>query len=263
MGATSKIQWTTHTFNPWRGCTKISEGCKFCYAEAMSKRNPGVLGTWGDQGTRVIASEAKWREPIRWDEAAELALERPRVFCASLADVWEHRAELNEPRSRLFGLIDATPNLDWLLLTKRPENHWSYTVRSYDPENKMYWGQTKRTRIGIVRPNVWNGTTCEDQENAERRIDNLIRIPSLIRFLSIEPMLGPVDLRGGSASASANDRRRSESTGSLPAAKADRTPDRAISTGCGRCATSAKRPASRSSPSNSAAGPSTAAVLSS
>ena len=91
MAENSKIQWTHHTFNPWRGCTKVSEGCKHCYAETMSKRNLKVLGQWGPNGTRVVASESMWREPMKWDAAAKAAGERHRVFCASLADVFEGR----------------------------------------------------------------------------------------------------------------------------------------------------------------------------
>src|SRR5262245_49606753 len=117
----SKIQWTDHTFNVWRGCEKVSPGCAHCYAETMSRRNPAVLGEWGKHGTRVIASEAMWREPLKWDRQARAAGVRKRVFCASLADVFEDRPELVAPRERLFRLIEDTPNLDWQLLTKRPE----------------------------------------------------------------------------------------------------------------------------------------------
>jgi len=121
MGQDSKIEWTHHTFNPWRGCTKVSPGCTNCYAETLSHRNPKVLGVWGDKGTRVVASDSMWREPIKWDREAREAGERRRVFCASLADVFEDREELDEPRFRLLRLIASTTNLDWLLLTKRPD----------------------------------------------------------------------------------------------------------------------------------------------
>jgi protein gp37 len=122
MGANSKIQWTNHTFNPWRGCSKVSAGCQHCYAEAMSRRNPAVLGEWGPKGTRVVAAEAMWRQPLKWDRDAQAAGVRARVFCASLADVFEDRADLETPRHELLRLIDSTRSLDWLLLTKRPEN---------------------------------------------------------------------------------------------------------------------------------------------
>lgn len=175
MAENSRIGWTTHTFNPWRGCTKVSDGCKNCYAEAMSKRNPKVLGIWGDQGTRVIASEAKWREPVKWNREA-FAAERPRVFCASLADVFENRPELVEPRQRLFRLISETPNLDWLLLTKRPE-----LITASLPQD---WGQGW--------PNVWLGTSVEDMRVAQRA-DFLRVIPAAVRFISYEPAIGPLD----------------------------------------------------------------------
>src|SRR5689334_23137746 len=122
MSENSKIEWTHHTFNPWRGCARVSPGCEHCYAETWAKRNPAQFGTWGATGTRVVASDAMWREPLKWDRKAAAAGERHRVFCASLADVGEDRLDLMVPRRRLCELIVDTPNLDWLLLTKRPEN---------------------------------------------------------------------------------------------------------------------------------------------
>lgn len=175
----SKIEWTTHTFNPWRGCTKVSAGCDNCYAETMSGRNPKTLGVWGKYGTRVVASESMWKQPLKWDKAAKEAGERHRVFCSSLADVFEGRETMPEAfwqdvdnaRDRLFDLIEETPNLDWLLLTKRPEN------------------------VGFKLPkNVWIGTSVEDQKTADERIPLLLETPAALRWLSIEPLLGPVDL---------------------------------------------------------------------
>lgn len=220
MGQDSKIQWTHHTFNPWRGCAKVSPGCANCYAETLSKRNPAVLGVWGDKGTRVVASESQWREPLKWDKAAKAAGERHRVFCASLADVFEdwdgpvvtskglpfwwchgslsnspipstgldkgcHLATMDDIRERMFDLIDETPNLDWLLLTKRPEN-----LDRMLPWTSAHAGEY-RYRFW---PNVWVGTTVENQEQADKRIPILKDIPAAVRFLSVEPMLGPIDL---------------------------------------------------------------------
>jgi protein gp37 len=179
MGANSKIEWTHHTFNPWRGCTKVSAGCANCYAERQSVRNPKVLGIWGDDGTRVIAAEAYWKEPLKWNKAAQLAGERHRVFCASLADIFEDRPELDKPRDRLLELIDATDNLDWLLLTKRPENFIIFLPRS--------WHE-------YPRKNVWLGVSVEDQKNADERIPELLATPAHIRFLSAEPLLGALRL---------------------------------------------------------------------
>jgi protein gp37 len=176
MGQQTKIEWTDHTFNPWRGCTKISPGCTNCYAEKLSHRNPRVLGEWGPNGTRVVASESMWRQPIKWNADAEAAGERRRVFCASLADVFEDRDELEAPRSRLWQLMRWTPHLDWLLLTKRPE--------------------VAREWINFLPlpRNAWLGVSVEDQQRADERIPELLKIPASVRFLSVEPLLGPVDL---------------------------------------------------------------------
>lgn len=182
MGKETTISWTHSTFNPWRGCQKVSPGCAHCYAETLSKRNPKVLGVWGPDGTRVVASEAKWREPLAWDKAAREAGERHRVFCASLADVFEDRPELAAPRSRLLDLIRDTPSLDWLLLTKRPEN----IIR--------LWDDVAPTGMEYPAPNVWLGVSVEDQARADERVPQILAIPAAVRFLSCEPLLGSVDL---------------------------------------------------------------------
>jgi protein gp37 len=198
MGANSKISWTHHTFNPWRGCTKVSEGCKNCYAETLSKRNPKVLGVWGPQGTRVMASEAMWREPLKWNEEARAAGERRRVFCASLADVFEgpttctpeaHQM-IQEARIRLFELIAKTPHLDWLLLTKRPENIPYVLKTTWTPSKASLWHKLEQ---GFL-PNIWLGTSVENQAAADERIPELLKVPAKVRFLSCEPLLGPVNL---------------------------------------------------------------------
>jgi protein gp37 len=184
MGELSKIEWTDHTFNAWRGCTKVSPGCHACYAETMSHRNPGVLGEWGPNGKRVVAAESYWRQPLKWDRDAKAAGERRRVFCASLSDVFEDREDLLEPRDRLFDLIGETPNLDWLLLTKRPENLARFLPWCHDHAGQYrdrYW------------PNVWIGTSVEDQQRANERIPRLVDIPAAVHFLSVEPLLGPAD----------------------------------------------------------------------
>jgi protein gp37 len=187
MAANSKIEWTMHTFNPWRGCTKVSPGCANCYAEALSHRNPKVLGVWGDNGTRVVAAESAWREPLKWDRAAAAAGERHRVFCASLADVFEDRPELVKPRRRLWQLICATPHLDWLLLTKRPEN----INRMLGPRGLNFYAV--EGPVPCPQPNVWFGVSVEDQARADERIPLLLQTPAAVRFLSCEPLLGPVE----------------------------------------------------------------------
>lgn len=187
MGTNSKIEWTSHTFNPWRGCTKVSAGCTHCYAEVMSKRNPAVLGVWGRHGARAVAAESYWRLPLAWNKAAARAGERRRVFCASLADVFEGEDTMpaeswplvQQARARLFELIGSTIHLDWLLLTKRPEN-----ILRMLPGN---WG-------GNTLLNMWIGTSVENQAAADERIPHLLRVPARVRFLSMEPLLGAVDL---------------------------------------------------------------------
>lgn len=212
MGADTKIQWAHHTFNPWRGCTKVSAGCLNCYAETLSKRNPKVLGVWGDQGTRVVAAEAYWKQPERWNrEAGKAAHEaemarargdgnhppaRPRVFCASLADVFEDRPDLDAPRARLFDVMARTPYLDWLLLTKRPEQVMRLVSRVATGSFGYEAGRVM-ARLwcdGFPLSYIWVGTTTEDQEMAEKRVPELLRIPASVRFLSIEPMIGRVSL---------------------------------------------------------------------
>jgi protein gp37 len=187
MGANSLISWTDHTFNGLRGCAKISAGCDHCYAESMSHRNPALLGVWGEEGTRVLASEKMWSEPLRWNRDAEKAGVRARVFSYSLGDVFEvptkheNLAICNAARARIFALIPATPWLDWLLLTKRTDQ-----IMNLVPES---W------RAGFPA-NVWIGTSVEDQTAADLRIPHLVRVPARVRFLSMEPLLGAVDLTG-------------------------------------------------------------------
>lgn len=186
MGSDSNIEWTHHTFNPWRGCTKVSPGCANCYAETMSHRNPSVLGVWGDGGTRVIAAESYWRQPLKWDKAAMEAGEQHRVFCASLADVFEDRPSLDEPRQRLFDLILQTPHLDWLLLTKRPEVMRDYLLGgAFSIRNVHEWGRGW--------PNVQLGVSVENQEQ-RKRIKTLLDVPASVHWLSMEPLLEEVDI---------------------------------------------------------------------
>lgn len=169
----SKIEWTDHTFNPWWGCQRVSPGCQHCYAETMAHRYGHAI--WGPAKTtdRRMMSDNYWRQPLKWNTAAAKVGIRARVFCASMADVFEYHPQLDDPRRRLWDLIEETPDLDWLLLTKRPEN--------ITPA----WGALE---------NVWLGTSVENQEQADTRIPLLLRVPVRVRFLSCEPLLGPVDI---------------------------------------------------------------------
>lgn len=181
MAENSHITWTHHTFNPWRGCVKVSAGCKHCYAEQLVTKRQG-LPLWGLTAERRVAAESTWKEPARWNRKAQEAGVRHRVFCASLADVFEDRPDLVAPRARLFRLIEATPHLDWLLLTKRPERMVKLAQEAGWPS---WWPK-----------NVWAGTTVENQEMAEERVWRLLGVRAWVRFLSCEPLLGPLDLAG-------------------------------------------------------------------
>lgn len=174
MGKNSKIEWTHHTFNPWWGCVKISHACTHCYADAWARRVGQNL--WGPKAPRRFFTDAHWNEPRKWDREAKAARVRLRVFCASMADVFEDRRDLDPHRERLWALIEETPNLDWLLLTKRPENIGALAE----------WKKWPR--------NVWLGTTVENQETAEERIPELIKHDVKVRFISAEPLLGGLDL---------------------------------------------------------------------
>lgn len=173
----SRIEWTHHTFNPWWGCTKVSPGCDHCYAETWSKRTGHTI--WGHRAPRRRLTERYWQRPLVWDREAQRMKCRHRVFCASMADVFEWRAELNPLRERLWDLIERTRHLDWLLLTKRPHLVSRLAPWSQDAE----WPN-----------NVWLGTTVENQRWAEKRLPYLVTLPAKIRFLSCEPLLGPIDL---------------------------------------------------------------------
>lgn len=182
MGDTTKIQWTDHTFNGWLGCEKVSAGCRGCYAEVATPvrvhRKHG-LELWGKGAARHVTSDDNWKKPLAWNRTAQVFGFRARVFAHSLSDVFEARDDLDAPRARLFSLIEATPWLDWLLLTKRPEE------------------MVKRAPASWARAwpaNAWAGCTVENQEMAEERIPHLLRVPAAVRFLSCEPLLEELNI---------------------------------------------------------------------
>jgi protein gp37 len=175
MARDSRIEWTHHTFNPWWGCVKVSPACAHCYAETWAHRLGQSL--WGRYAPRREFGDDYWRQPVRWNMEALRSGERRRVFCASMADVFEGRAQLNQWRERLWPLIEETPALDWLLLTKRPQN----------VERMVPW-------IRVWPDNVWLGTTAENQKYADLRIPFLLAAPARVHFISAEPLLGPLSL---------------------------------------------------------------------
>lgn len=178
MSEVTAISWTHATWNPHSGCAKISAGCANCYAANLP---PGMRrgAEWGANTERVMASEAYLREPIRWNAAAEKAGERRRVFCGSTMDVFEDRDDLDASRARVFDMVAQTPWLDWLLTTKRADQIMRRVPRSW---------------LSGFPPNVWVLVSVEDQRAADERIPHLLRVPAVVRGLSMEPLLGPVDL---------------------------------------------------------------------
>jgi len=187
VGEGTKIEWADHTFNPWWGCQRVSPGCEHCYAETFAKRVG--LKVWGPSAKRRFFGDAHWAKPFKWNAAAERDGVRRRVFCASMADVFEDGPHLTHERSVLWRLMKNTPHLDWLLLTKRPENVERLVAdavahaREFNPDETPAWS-----------PNVWLGVTAENQEYADRRIPTLLGIKGpAVRFVSYEPALGHVD----------------------------------------------------------------------
>lgn len=198
MGERSLIGWTHNTSNAWHGCEKVSAGCKHCYAETATPvrvKRAGGLELWGGEAAR---SETKcWRKDLRaWNAAALISGQVVRVFAQSLADTFEdysgsgvRRADgsidatLDGLRAEYLAELEACSALTVQLLTKRIEN-----VRKMVP---AHWLTTWPAHVQI-------GCTVEDQENAERRIQHLLAVPAPVRFLSVEPQIGPVLLHGGS-----------------------------------------------------------------
>jgi protein gp37 len=210
MGENSKISWTHDTFNPWWVCTNISPGCDHCYAEMFAHR----MGyAWGKDAPRLLFGEKHWNEPYRWARAAKATGERRRVFCASMADIldtwtgdpifsgdkaspWyfgnnfplaldmktvaKNGTWLNVLRELLWAMIEGLSELDWLLLTKRPQGY-----RHMLPQRWVKNG---------CPPNVWLMTTVESREYAWR-IDEIAKIPAVVHGVSWEPALGYVDFR--------------------------------------------------------------------
>lgn len=204
MAENSKIEWCHHTFNSWEGCEKVSAGCANCYAERRDKQYHSGEH-WGSNGTRKMMSESYWRQPLKWNRDAVIAGERPRVFCSSLADVFERRKDLIKVRIRLFDMIQKTSNLDWLLLTKRPQEVLPILTEARDLSSECRFEDGHQKCVlthrwlqdwldGKPPENMWIGTTVENQEQADKRIPELLKIPAQMRFLSCEPLLGPVDL---------------------------------------------------------------------
>lgn len=183
MGDTTEIEWCDHTFNPWIGCMRVSPLCDNCYAATMADTRFG-WAEWGGPGTgigtRTRTSEANWKKVRTWDRKAAASGQRPFVFCASLADVFDNAVE-PQWRADLFDLIRQTPNLVWLLLTKRPQNILRMTQACGGLPSNVALGAS----AGIQKEVVANGALLVE---LKRRLD------PLFVFLSAEPLLESIDL---------------------------------------------------------------------
>jgi len=179
MGKNSDISWTTHSFSPWWGCVEVSPACDNCYARELDKRFPvnGVTH-WGKDAPRRFFGEKHWRQPLNWNRAAEKSGERARVFCLSMGDICERRDDLDAERLKLWPLIEATPWLDWLLLTKRPND--------FERVLPDQW-------LESPRENVWLMTTIESP-GYYWRWHHLKKVPAAIRGISYEPALEEISV---------------------------------------------------------------------
>ena len=193
MAENTKIEWTDHTFNPWEGCQKVGPGCDNCYAETRNARFAGGQAiNWGPGAPRRLTSASNWYKPGKWNANHEAFFaehgRRQRVFCASLADVFDNAVPA-EWRADLFTLIRSTPNLDWLLLTKRIGNAKGMIEQAMRDQGDVI------EHAGWPWANVWIGATIVNQDEADRDIPKLMNVPARVHFLSMEPLLESVDLK--------------------------------------------------------------------
>jgi len=184
MGETTGITWCDHTMNFWTGCVKVSPGCERCYAIDWGKR----FGTeWGPKAIRKRTSDSNWKNPSKWNRKAESSEIRRKVFCCSLADFFEENPQITTWREDALSIIQKCHSLDWLLLTKRPEN--------VVPQIEMAIGEAAE-EFFWENSHVWIGFTGENQQWFDKRWAHASQIPAEVIFVSIEPMIGPVVLPG-------------------------------------------------------------------
>lgn len=200
----SSIQWCTHTYNPWEGCTKVAPECKFCYAEILVDKRFG-RARWGKGKPRRRMSANYLKQPIAWNSQAEKDGTRPKVFCLSLGDWLDDEVSI-EWLADLLKLIHETPHLDWLLLTKRPENFFVRVLHAGMLLMGYRDGQTENSPSAFAEAtedtiesilgwskgetfpaNVWMGVSAGADQVAA------LEIPATVRFLSCEPMLHALD----------------------------------------------------------------------
>ncbi len=213
MAENSHIAWTDSTFNPMIGCTKVSPGCKYCYAEElMDKRYQKVV--WGPKGERSKTSESYWKKPLQWNSdfwlgcelcglrgsardvtwhvetgcSGTLEVVQRMVFCASLSDIFEKHPAWVPVRKELFSLIDRTPNLVWQLLTKRADQMLPLGSEAVGMDFNDWLSKHK---------NVWMGVSVENQKYYDERVPELLNVNASIRWLSVEPQIGEVRQKSG------------------------------------------------------------------
>jgi len=184
MGANSKIDWTDHTFNPWWGCCKTSEGCRNCYADGIAHRfgKGEIFGSPRSTSRRL--TKTPWKDIVKWDHAAagrDRARDYPQlIFCMSMGDFFEEHPDVYQWRRDACNILENLSHSVVQMLTKRPEN-----VMRFVPE---YWENAWPTHI-------WMGASVEDQDSLDSRKRRLLSIPAPLHFLSVEPLLGKVDLK--------------------------------------------------------------------
>lgn len=170
MGKNSAIEWTDHTWNPWHGCKKVSSGCNNCYMYRDKKR-------FGQDPTKVVKSKSNFNMPLTIKESS-------KIFVCSWSDFFIEDAD--EWRDDAWNIISKTPHLTYLILTKR-QNRMREII--YNLENFYY------ENFYTIFPNVWLGITCENQKMFNERISGFLGIKPAIKFISIEPMLSPINLK--------------------------------------------------------------------
>ena len=182
MGNKSKIEWTDNTFNLVHGCVKVSEACLHCYAEQWDSRHLYSDDShWGSGTSRLKMSEFYWAQPIAWNRKAVRDGASVKVFCSSMADVFEDHPDVTSERQKLWELILATPNLTWQLLTKRPQN-----ILKMIPVN---WAENG------LPDNVWALTSAENQVRFDERVQHLRNVPARVLGFSCEPLLSAIEFR--------------------------------------------------------------------
>ena len=196
MAENTKIAWCDHTINWWIGCQKVSPACENCYAEGTANRF--WPGHWGPDAPRLLRLEAAGREAMRYQRRAAGQNGTLRVFANSMSDFFEDRRDLDRARLEALDVMRRTPNLIWLLLTKRPEKILAALreclLPSYKEKRYSLNGWLEEWLVGSPPNNIWLGTTAENQEWADKRVPDLLQAPAAKRFLSCEPLLGPIDL---------------------------------------------------------------------